>query len=192
VFDTWYNANKFFVISHYFIFTYFTVLGTIKITTLIMTAYDFETADFALSVQGLHLLRSGFNYETVRYQEIDKATVKRGREIKNVFSAMIFGTGLLAFAVLQIMFVIGLFNNPGVHSIYIESIVLPFLPGLFGIYLLYIANKKAVILIIETGSKIQKLRLGDFVKRNDMLRLINYLHTKLSSRLGVAEDTPGH
>jgi hypothetical protein len=157
-----------------------------------MTAYDFETADFALSVQGLHLLRSGFNYETVRYQEIDKATVKRGREIKNVFLAMIFGTGLLAFAVLQIMFVIGLFNNPGVHSIYIESIVLPFLPGLFGIYLLYIANKKAVILIIETGSKIQKLRLGDFVKRNDMLRLVNYLHTKLSSRLVVAEDTPGH
>ena len=155
-----------------------------------MNTYDFEATDFALSTQGVHLLRSGFNYKTVQYTEIDKATIKRAREIKNVFLSMIFGTCLLVFAILQIMFVIGLFKNPNVHKIYIESIILPLLPGLFGIYLLYIANKKGLILIIETGSKIRKLRLSDFVKDNNTSKLINYLNTQLSNRLEVPESIP--
>ena len=152
-----------------------------------MNTYDFESTDFALSMQGVHLLRSGFSYKTIDYPDIDKATIKRTREIKNVTLSMTFGFLLLGFAILQTLYVINIFNDPNVHTIYIESIILPLFPGLVGIYLTYIANKKGLILIIETGHKCQKLRLGDFVKNKTTNQLRNYLNTRLSYRLVVFE-----
>ncbi len=153
-----------------------------------MNTYDFEATDFALSIQGVHLLRSGFNYKTIEYVDIDRATIKRTREIKNVFFSMIFGFFLLAFAILQTLNVTNAFNNPNVHTIYIESIILPLFPGLLGIYLVYIANKKGLILIIETGRKSQKLRLRTFVKNKNTYHLRNYLNARLSNRLIVFES----
>jgi hypothetical protein len=97
-------------------------------STAIMNTYDFESTDFALSMQGVHLLRSGFNYKTIDYPDIDKATIKRTREIKNVILSMTFGFFLFAFAILQTLDVINIFNDPNVHTIYIESIILPLFP----------------------------------------------------------------
>jgi len=153
-----------------------------------MNTYDFEATDFALSIQGVHLLRSGFNYKTIEYLDIDKATIKRTREIKNVFLSMIFGFFLLAFAILQTLNVINTFNDPNVHKIYIESIILPLFPGLIGIYLIYVSNKKGLVLILETGSNRQKLRLSAFVKTNNTNQLRNYLNARLSNRLVVFES----
>jgi len=153
-----------------------------------MNTYDFEATDFALSIQGVHLLRNGFNYKTIEYLDIDKATIKRTREIKNVFLSMIFGFFLLGFAILQALNVINAFNDPNVHTIYIETIILPLFPGLLGIYLIYIANKRGLLLIIETGSKSQKLRLSAFVKNKNTYSLRNYLNARLSGRLIVFES----
>ena len=144
-----------------------------------MNLYDFEATDFALSNKGVHLLRSRYNYKTIEYESIEKATIKRGPEINNVILVFVFGIGLVAFALFQSLNVLGLFKNPDVHVIYIESIVLPVLPGLLGFYLLYVATKKGTILIIETSSTKQKLRLRDFIKSNRMEDLRNYLSRKL-------------
>ena len=154
-------------------------------STAIMNTYDFESTDFALSMQGVHLLRNRFNYQTIKYKDINKATIKRTREIKNVILSMTFGIILLAFAILQTLLVINIFNDPNVRKIYIESIILPLLPGLVGIYLIYIANKKGLMLIVETGRKSQKLRLRDFVKNKKAYQLRNYLNARLSNRLVV-------
>ena len=144
-----------------------------------MNLYDFEATDFALSNKGVHLLRSRYNYRTIEYESIEKATIKRGSEINNVIVVFVLGIGLVAFALFQSLSVIALFKNPDVHVIYIESIVLPVLPGLLGFYLIYIATKKGPILIIETSKKKQKLRLRDFMKNNSMEDLRNYLSQKL-------------
>ena len=144
-----------------------------------MNLYDFEATDFALSNKGVHLLRSRYNYKTIEYENIEKATIKRGPEINNVIVVFVLGIGLVAFALFQSLYILGLFKNPDVHVIYIESIVLPVLPGLLGFYLLYVATKKGTILIIETSSTKQKLRLRDFIKSNRMEDLRNYLSRKL-------------
>ena len=144
-----------------------------------MSSYDFEATDFALSNKGVHLLRSGYNYTTIEYESIEKATIKRGPEINNVVLVFVLGIGLVAYALFQSLYVLGLFKNPDVRVIYIESIVLPVLPGLLGFYLIYIATKKGPILIIETSKTKQKLRLRDLIKSNKMEDLRNYLSQKL-------------
>ncbi|MGN6494398.1 MAG: hypothetical protein ACTHLE_20570 [Agriterribacter sp.] len=107
-----------------------------------MDAYAFKANDFALSGQGIHLLRNGFNYKTIEYGQIKKATIKRAREIKNVFLSMLFGILLLAFVISQSFYLIKVFNDPNVHRIYIESIVLPVLP-----------ERKCIIEFIERSQR---------------------------------------
>jgi len=149
--------------------------------------YEFETTDFAFSPKGIHLLRSSYNYKTIGYQEIDKATIKQASEIKNVLLSLILGIILFAFAILQTVYVIRLFNDPHVYHIYIETIVLPVLPGLDGLYLIYIAIKKGPVLIIEAGNKKHKLRLRSFVRSNKIIDVRNYLVNKLSHNLSIED-----
>lgn len=152
-----------------------------------MSIYSFESTDFALSDKGIHLLRSGYNYKTIEYNMVDKATIKRGAEINNVNLCLVIGICLFGFAIMQTRLVINLFNDPSVTKIYIESIVLPVLPGLVGIYFVYIAVKKGIVLIIETGSKEYKLRLRDFIKDNTKEKVIKYLTEKLSYKISLQD-----
>lgn len=153
-----------------------------------MDAYDFKTNDFALSNQGIHLLRSGFNYKTIEYEQIEKATIRWTTEIKNVFLSMLFSILLLAFAISQSFYLIKAFNDPNVHRIYIESIVLPVLPGLVGAYLLYVANKKGLVLIVEAWQRQQKLRMNDFLKNGKAGEVSAYLKARIPDRLVVYEN----
>ena len=153
-----------------------------------MSNYDFESTDFALSDKGIHLLRNGYNYKTIEYNMVDKATIKKGAEIKNVVLCLVIGICLLGFAILQTRHMINIFNDPTVTTIYIEAIVLPVLPGLVGIYLVYIAVKKGIVLIIETGSKKYKLRLRDFIKDNTKEKVIKYLTAKLSYKISRQDE----
>src|SRR3954447_7834430 len=147
--------------------------------------YDFETTDFALSAEGIHLLRSRFNYKTISYEAVDKAIIKRGSEISNVFPSLLLGIALIIFAFYQAIYFIRLFADPNVHTIYIERILLPFIPALFGTYLMYVGLKKGPALVIRSARKMYKLRLRDFFKNSKSNDLKNYLSEKLSYKLEV-------
>lgn len=153
-----------------------------------MSIYIFESTDFALSDKGIHLLRNRYNYKTIEYNMVDKATIKKGAEIKNVVPCLVIGICLLGFAILQTRHMINIFNDPSVTIIYIEAIVLPVLPGLVGIYLVYIAVKKGIVLIIDTGTKKYKLRLRDFIKDNTKEKVIKYLTEKLSYKISLEDE----
>jgi len=49
-----------------------------------MNNYDFTSKDFALSAEGVHLLRNGFNHKTISFYDVEKATFKRAADTKNV------------------------------------------------------------------------------------------------------------
>lgn len=72
-------------------------------------------------------------------------------------------------------------------ELYIESIILPVLPGLVGIYLVYIANKKGMMLIIKTPDSVKKLRLGGLAKQGNEQNTVVYLGEKLTGRLVVVD-----
>lgn len=153
-----------------------------------MNNYDFEATDFALSDAGIHLLRSRHNYKTIEYKDIDKAIIIKTSEIKNGMFCLLLGIALVSFSIYEVVFVTKIFSNSDVHVIFIESILLPFFPGVVGIYLLYIFVKKGLVLTIESGNSKQKLRLRDFVKNNNLDKVKLYLKEKLSYRLSITDN----
>ena len=46
--------------------------------------YDIHAKDFALSADGVHLLRNRFNYKTISFNDINAAGFKRAVETKNI------------------------------------------------------------------------------------------------------------
>jgi hypothetical protein len=147
-----------------------------------MTSYDIESTDFALSSDGVHLLRNKFNYKTINFDDIDKATFTKSAETRNVMLALTVGVLLVAFAIYNGIGVYENFHDPLVRHIYIESIVLPILPLLAGSYCIYMAIRKVPLLMIYTKSEKYKLSLKGIIKsgRMDMLKV--YLNQKLGTR----------
>ena len=97
-----------------------------------MTTYDFELTDFALSENGIHFLRNGFNYKTIAYHDLDRALIKRGIEIKNSFLSLLVGTALVSFSLFKCISLYKEFSDPTVYRFYIESILLPLFPDIIG------------------------------------------------------------
>ena len=127
-------------------------------------------------------MRNRFNYKTINFSDIDKASFTRAVETKNVVLTLIAGALLLAFAAYQAIGVYEEFNDPEVYHIYIESIVVPVLPLALGLYCIYIAVKKVPLLIIELKGEKYKLSLKDFKKGSGTVGLANYLKEKLRER----------
>lgn len=151
-----------------------------------MTQYLFETDDFALSEEGIHLLRNKFNFKTITYEEISKASIAREVEIKRPFIIFCLGAAMFVFAFKQTNLLLDwLSNHPRGERIHAESILLPVFPGLLGAYCLFIALKKGPMFTIEEGSAKHKLRLSSFFNNRKSNELISYLNAKLHGRLHV-------
>jgi hypothetical protein len=150
-----------------------------------MSIYKFQLEDFALSDEGVHLLRNQFNFRTVGYNQINRATIERSTEIKNAPLILAIGISLVCFSFYQSRWIINSFTNPEVHRIYIETIVLPIIPAFVGIYCIYISLKKAPILKLEEGSRKYKLRLKSVIKNNQAFEFANYLNQHLGSKVNV-------
>jgi hypothetical protein len=149
--------------------------------------YTFETAGFGLSDQGLHLLRSGYNYKTLANHDIRGVTLKRGVAIKNGLLILASGIALITFSVYQAIHVYNTFMDPNVHAMYIETIVLPVLPLILGNYCIYISLKRTTILQVRyKGGKI-KLPLKNIVNQDQAYQLASHLQEKLGPRFRVED-----
>ncbi len=116
------------------------------------------------------------------------AYVDRTTEIKNTAVVMILGVAMVCFAFYQSRWVIGLFTDPGVYQISIESILLPIIPAFLGIYCIYTSAKKGPVLIVEEGTRKYKLRLHTVVKNNLASDFEDYLTRQLGARLAIAKS----
>ena len=127
--------------------------------TIAASNYTFETPEFGLSDSGLHLLRSGYNYQTIDYNDIREATLKRAVAVKNGLLVLAIGLALIVVAVYQAAHVYNLFTAPEAHTVYIESIALPVLPLLLGNYCIYVSLKKTTVLQVSYSGGSIKLPL---------------------------------
>jgi hypothetical protein len=147
--------------------------------------YTFETASFGLSDEGVHLLRSGYNYKTLPYPDIRKATLKRGVAIKNWLLVLLLGIGLISFAVYQAAHLYHLFMDPNTHTVFIQSIILPVLPLILGNYCFYVSLKRTTILKMKYRGGKTKLSLKTIVINNETEQLVAYLQEKLDTRFAI-------
>jgi uncharacterized membrane-anchored protein len=64
-----------------------------------MTIYYLKTQEFGISSDGIHLLRSGFNYKTIAFSEIMKIKIEKGKELHNWWLVLILGASLVGLGV---------------------------------------------------------------------------------------------
>ncbi len=141
--------------------------------------YDHKTSQFGINPEGLHLLRNNFNFESISFGEIQRATIERGKDFKNwkimlLIGLLSFGTALYLTAKI----IYGL--TEGVHGvIYIEAIVLPVLPGIAGVLLIFSSIRKAVVLRLTTNKKKHWLSLRALEKDGSLEEFEAYMQDHL-------------
>lgn len=150
-----------------------------------MSPYQFQSEDFALSPTGVHLLRNGFNFKTIAYEDIRQASIQRSAEIRNAPVVLIIGILLVTFAFYQCRWVIELFEDPHTYQIDIETILLPFIPAALGIYCIYAALRRSPVLIVKEAGRTYRLRLRATVKESQTAEMERLLKTYLVSTLEI-------
>jgi hypothetical protein len=100
-----------------------------------MSSYKFVTDQFGISETGIHLLRSGFNYETIAFVTIDSLSINKGRQISNWPVALLFGIVLEAVGLYVLYHALyEYFIGTSIRVFYIEQFVFPVIPLIIGTY----------------------------------------------------------
>jgi len=146
-----------------------------------MTHYHFVSEDFALSDEGIHLLRNSFNYKTIPYNQVKKAVAGRGTEVKRPLLIIGFGMLLLWFGGSVAAALYRQWLQPTVYHIDIKIIILPLLPFLVGMYCFFMAFKKGPVLKVEEERAVHSLRLRTFYKKKQQAALLEYLSARLDA-----------
>jgi hypothetical protein len=151
-----------------------------------MNEYAYETTEFGLSDEGIHLLRSRFNYETIPFSDVQSITIERGKELNNWILILLFGVALITVSLFYILRALHVIGNYEVNVIYIEQIVIPVIPLLLGCYCLYSSTRNGTILRLKTvKNKKDKFPLKEIEKTNSLSNFQQYLKERLSTRIKV-------
>jgi hypothetical protein len=144
-----------------------------------MVQYNFQTREFGVSESGFHLLRSGFNYETLSFEKIDRISVGRGRMVNNWIAILIAGVALVSFSIYYAIRLSGIMSDPDVNVIYIEEIIVPVLPFFIGLFCLYSSTRNGTILRITTIERqSRRFPLADIEKAGDLPQFQEFLRDK--------------
>lgn len=151
-----------------------------------MNKYVYETTEFGLSDQGIHLLRSRFNYETIPFSDVESITIEKGKELNNWVGILTFGIVLCGTAIFYILRALHVIGNHEVNVIYIEQIVIPGIPFVLGCYCLYTSTRNGTILRLTTVSnKKDKFPLKELEKVEDLPGFQQYLKDRLNTRIRI-------
>lgn len=140
--------------------------------------FKLKEEQFAISDDGIHLLRNNFNYETIQFNQIDSITIKRGKEIKNWLVVLIIGIAVLTYAIFDSIQLYQAIFNDKVDRIYIERILMPLFPFLVGCLFIYISLRTTKVIIINTLKKSHYFSLSTLDKSNLISELIVVLKNK--------------
>ena len=134
-----------------------------------MNQYYFETREFGVSDNGIHLLRSRFNYETIEFNQVDYLIIGKGKELNNWLIILLIGLALVSFSVYYSLSLFNIIDNNEVNVIYLEEILVPLIPFMLGGYCLYSSTRNGTILRVKTiKNKVDKFPLKEFERENKL------------------------
>jgi hypothetical protein len=142
------------------------------------TAYTYEAEKFAVSDNGLHLLRNRFNYETIAWNTIDTLEVRDGKDLRNWLWVLFVGVALAGYAIYDIFYILFIFNDPNVHEIYAERLVLPVIPLALGLYSIIIALRNTRVMVIKGATKTYFLSLRYLIKSSQYAEFVTFMQKK--------------
>ena len=116
--------------------------------TRLVTKYHFVTDEFGVSDVGIHLLRSRFNYQTIKFSEIKIMSVGKGMELHNW--ALIFVVGAILIVV-GVGISIGIINTLLTHGASGPRILLVLFIPFVGAYFVFNSVQIDTIMTINYG-----------------------------------------
>jgi hypothetical protein len=137
--------------------------------------YLFQAEKFAVSEGNLHLLRNGFNYETIPFNSVISMEVRDGKDLKNWLWVLFVGGVLTGYALWDVFQVLFILNDPHTYHIYIERLLIPVIPMALGVYSIYIALRNTRVMIAKSSSKTYYLSLRALVKNQQFLEFTEYM-----------------
>ena len=142
------------------------------------TAYTYEAEKFAVSENGLHLLRNRFNYETISWNTIETIEVRGGKDLRNWLWVLVVGVVLAGYAIYDVFHILFIFNDPNVHRIYVERLVVPVIPLSLGLYSIFIALRNTRVMVIKGATKTYFLSLRYLIKSSQYSEFIAFMQKK--------------
>lgn len=142
------------------------------------TVYTYEAEKFAVSENGLHLLRNRFNYETILWNSIETVEVRNGKDLRNWLWVLFVGVALAGYAIYDIFYILFIFNDPTTHVIHAERLVLPVIPLSLGLYSIFIALRNTRVMVIKGTTKTYFLSLRYLIKSGQYSEFISFMQKK--------------
>jgi hypothetical protein len=148
-----------------------------------MKKYHFKTNEFGASENGLHLLRSDFNYETIVFSQIHRIDIGRGKELNNWFIILIIGLALLTPGLYISLNVITALYHGDINFKGARIVILLLIP-LVGAYFIFTSLQSCEILKIVYGNdKNMKLSLREIVKKGEIDEFKLFMKSKLNYKV---------
>jgi hypothetical protein len=147
-----------------------------------MKEYKFETAEFGLTAEGIHLLRSRYNYETIPFEQIHKIRFEKSRVVNNWIVILAIGLASVSFSIFYASILLKVFSDDRVNRIYIEEILIPFLPMVFGLFMIYSSLRTGTMMIVHFGKKTKRFPLEKLRKEGSLESFIREIDSPVYSK----------
>ena len=145
-----------------------------------MNLYKFETDQFGISDNGIHLLRSRYNYETIKFSDLSEIRIEKGRQIANWFLTFMFGIALILIG-----FYVGYqvlhtwFFGEGYYYFHVNHFAFPILPIIVGSYSLFVSLKTGFVMTTLINGKTKKFPIDTLKKQNQIDEFVVFLNTNI-------------
>ncbi|HEX6227679.1 MAG TPA: hypothetical protein VFZ52_24845 [Chryseolinea sp.] len=154
-----------------------------------MDNYLFKSREFALSDRGVHLMRSGFNYETIRWAEINSIKFKKAKELQNWWIILLLGAGLIWLGAYLTYRTFDIFLHKEHPERYAKMLLFLLIPWIGG-YFVYTSFKTGPVMSINYGgNKREVFPLAEIIKQNNWHEFALLVSTKLGAR-ATTKTTP--
>jgi large-conductance mechanosensitive channel len=151
-----------------------------------MNEYYFETQEFGISDDGIHLLRSRYNYKTINFSNLESVTIEKGKELNNWIIILIVGVLFVSFSIYYTVRLYQVITNHEVNVISFGEILVPLIPLMLGAYCIYSSIKNGTILRTKTTQQeTDKFPLSKLEKENKLHEFQSFLKEKLGPKIRV-------
>jgi hypothetical protein len=151
-----------------------------------MKHYYFKTREFGVSDTGIHFLRSGFNYRTISFSEIDGLRIERGKELHNWIVIFFIGAVILLAEVYLSLRIVDVLINGDIGPQNARLALVLFIPFV-GAYFVYNSVQTGIILRINYQRyKTTKFPLREIMKEKRLNEFKSLMGDKLTTKFKVA------
>lgn len=134
-----------------------------------MQRYQFKTQQFGITGDEIHLLRNGFNYEQIKFSEINTIVIEEGREINNWLLILLLGIVLVIPGIYVLVNIGNVWNYENYKARQMWGILMLLLMPVTGGYFIFNALQMSVIFRIRyRGGRSKRYSLREIQKSGEL------------------------